>query len=79
MIAQAKMTSSPSLNSTQWRALGVLIIDKAVLSMDAMLKDPNFDVSKWDERVEGQAGRLKLDTSEMFLLRDYWDDLSNRK
>lgn len=79
MIAQAKMTSSPSLTSTQWRTLGVLIIDKVILSLDVVLKDPNFDVGKWDERVEGQASRLKLDSSEMFLLRDYWDGLSNRK
>ena len=79
MIAQAKMTSSPSLTSTQWRTLGVLIIDKVILSLDAVMKDPNFDMGKWDERVEGQASRLKLDSSEMFLLRDYWDGLSNRK
>ena len=78
MIAQAKMTSSPSLSSTQWRALGVLIVDRVILTLDKIFKDPNFDVRKWDERVEGQANRLKLDTSEMFLLRDYWDGLSNR-
>ena len=79
MIAQAKMTSSPSLTSTQWRALGVLIIDRVILSLDVVLRDPNFDVGKWDERVEGQASRLKLNASEMFLLRDYWDGLSNRE
>lgn len=75
-ISKAQIVSCPSLTSTQWRAVGVVVVDKVLSSLKCITHDPKFSQHMWEALIDSQASRLKLDKSELFLIRDYFSDIA---
>jgi len=75
-LSCAQTGKCPPLSSTQWKTLGIVMIDGVVLSLSDASEHENFSQTAWDLVVSSQCGRVSLDTAEIFMMREFFiDDL----
>ena len=68
LISKANLSRCPSLTSSHWKCVGLMLVDSVLSIMPV----PGFNGQSWDELVVSQSARLGLDVAELFMIRDFF-------